>query len=388
MKKQIVLQLDVMVGLAIPSAFAQGTIQFLNNPLQKIKYLDGPCAPLTDAPEGVVVGVFYGSTPDSLRLAEPTTHINPIRPGVFNGGNLFPLEGTNPSETVFLKIGAWYNKGGVTPDLALEGALSPGITHDGETEVIVTAPLGPTAGPGTPVFQTSGPSRNRVTPFTVRPAALCQPVVRDVPSKTDRFAIIGKFKTSMKKLVTILVATCCFAAFSVHAQGTIQFLNSALSKIKYQENVGSAAVDCPIGAVVGVFYGATPDSLTLATPTARVTAPGLFSGGTVYALPGTNPGESVYLKIAGWYNAVGTTPDLAPQGPHSPGFTHWGESGIVQTTALGPTAGPGTVVFQGPSGTNPNRARPFCLCIPEPSTWAVLGLGFGVLVLRRRRGQR
>lgn len=188
----------------------------------------------------------------------------------------------------------------------------------------------------------------------------------------------------MKSTLSLLVATWSFAAVSVHAQGTIQFLNTALSKIKYQQNANSAAVDCPIGAVVGVFYGATPDSLTLATPTARVTSAGLFSGGTVYVLPGTNPGESVFLKIGGWYNAVGPTPDLAPHGPMSLGITHWGESGIVQTTALGPTAGPGTVIFQGLTGTSPNRARPFCLCVPEPSTWAVLGLGLGTLLLRRR----
>ncbi len=190
-----------------------------------------------------------------------------------------------------------------------------------------------------------------------------------------------------KQIVALCAALVVSAVPSAFAQGTIQFLNSALSRIKYQQDAGSPVVDCPSGAVVGVFYGATRNSLTLATPTARVTSGGLFSGGTVYALPGTNPGESIFLKIGGWYNAVGTTPDLAPDGPRSPGFTHWGESEIVQTTALGPTAGPGTVIFQGLSGTNPNRAHQFCICVPEPSTWAVLGLGLGTLMLRRLRSQ-
>ncbi len=195
----------------------------------------------------------------------------------------------------------------------------------------------------------------------------------------------------MKKTLSLLVATCCFAAVSVHAQGTIQFLNSALSKLKYTAEPGAPTADMPVGAVVGVFWGRSADALTLAENTVVITTPGLFNGGTVYALPGSEPGQSVFLKIAAWYNSGGTTPRLAREGPCTPGITHYGESAVVQTTALGPTAGPGTVVFQGPSGTNPNRAKPFefqigVLC-PEPSTWAILAVGLGTVLLRQRKGR-
>lgn len=193
----------------------------------------------------------------------------------------------------------------------------------------------------------------------------------------------------MKKILIPLVTVILgLAAPLSHGQGTIQFLNSALSKIKYLDDACAPLTDAPVGAVVGVFYGVTPDSLTLAGTTARITAPGLFNGGTVFALSGVNPGQTISLKIAGWYTKGGVTPERAPQGPFSAGITHYGESAVVTTTALGPEAGPGTVVMQSANGTNPNRVKPFTilqpeLC-PEPSTWALLGFGAGALLLQRR----
>lgn len=195
-------------------------------------------------------------------------------------------------------------------------------------------------------------------------------------------------KMKLIPLVTVVTAVLGLAAPLSHGQGTIQFLNSALSKLKYTPAPGAQAVDMPVGTVVGVFWGRSADSLTLAENTVAVTTPGLFNGGTVYALPGSEPGESVFLKIAAWFNSGGTTPRLAREGSCTPGITHYGESAVVQTTALGPTAGPGTVVFQAPTGTSINRAKPFefqlTLC-PEPSTWAILGMGMGAVLLRRRK---
>ncbi len=189
----------------------------------------------------------------------------------------------------------------------------------------------------------------------------------------------------MKKTLLTL-ALVGFSAAATYAQGTIQFLNSALSKLKYVDAPGAAAVDSPVGTVVGVFYGASPSALTLAETTVRTTAAGLWSGGTVFALPGTNPGETVSLKIAAWYTKGGTTPERAALGKDSAGISHYGESAVVTTTALGPTAGPGTVVFQGATGTNPNRAKPFeVVLVPEPSVMALGALGLGALLLRRRK---
>ncbi len=142
-----------------------------------------------------------------------------------------------------------------------------------------------------------------------------------------------------------------------------------------------------MGAVVGVFYGDSPSNLQLARSTIEVTSPGLFNGGSVYRLDG-NPGQLVFLKIAGWYNLGGSTPREV-DGPNAPGITHYGQSATV-SVALGPTAGPGTVVWQGASGTNPSRAKPFIMsvaaqCVPEPAVAMLVSVALvGLLGFRRR----
>jgi hypothetical protein len=192
----------------------------------------------------------------------------------------------------------------------------------------------------------------------------------------------------MKKTMLTL-ALVGLSAAATYAQGTIQFLNSGLSPVKYQAAPGAAIENVPIniGAVVGVYWGRTADNLTLQTPTAKVnTTAGVFNGGAVYGLTGTAQGETVFLKIAGWVNLGGITPDTITGGKNSPGITHYGESGVVQTLALAPTAGPGLVVWQGATGTNPNRAKPFTIeLVPEPSVMALGALGLGALLLRRRK---
>lgn len=179
----------------------------------------------------------------------------------------------------------------------------------------------------------------------------------------------------------------------VRAQGTIQFLNTALNKIKYIEDPCLPEVDAPVGTYVGVFYGTSPDSLQLSTPTARVSIPGLFNGGSAYALNHiaipTNPGMTVYVRIAAWYNKFGPTPETISG--RSGDFTHYGETVTVQAT-LGPTAGPGTVIWQSTTGSNPNRMKPFAMSnltpCPEPTTWTIGALAFGALASRRTRARR
>jgi hypothetical protein len=174
---------------------------------------------------------------------------------------------------------------------------------------------------------------------------------------------------------------------SLPAQGTVQFFNSALSKLKFMDAPGSPAVDMPVGVVVGLYWGHSPDNLHLEPRPWTIVTPGLFGTSTatgVYPLTGTNPGETVFFKFSAWFNKGGVTPLAADQGINTPGITHYGESAIVQSTALGPTAGPGTVIWQGPTGTSVNRAKPFVM-VPEPSTWALLALGLGAWSLGRCR---
>jgi hypothetical protein len=192
----------------------------------------------------------------------------------------------------------------------------------------------------------------------------------------------------MKKTLLTLALVGLSAAASF-AQGTIQFFNSALSKIKYVDAPGGVAVDAPAGVVVGVYWGTSADNLRLEPRPWTIVTPGLFGTSTatgVYPLTGTNPGETVSLQIRAWLVKGGATPAAADLGINTPGLTHYGQSAVVTTTALGPTAGPGTVVFQGASGTSINRAKPFEIVpVPEPSVIALGALGLGALLLRRRK---
>jgi hypothetical protein len=199
-----------------------------------------------------------------------------------------------------------------------------------------------------------------------------------------------KTKTMKKTMLTL--ALVGLSAAATFAQGTIQFLNSGLSPVKFEAVPGSVAVNAPqnIGIVIGVWWGTSAASLQLQTPTAKIgtgptPADGVFNGGAVYSLPGAPVGSTVSLKISGWVNINGTTPDVIT-GRADPRITHYGESAVVTTLALAPESGPGTVVWQGATGVNPNRAKPFVIAVvPEPSVMALGALGLGALLLRRRK---
>src|SRR5215204_3270577 len=105
----------------------------------------------------------------------------------------------------------------------------------------------------------------------------------------------------MKKTLFTL-ALVGLSAVASYAQGTIQFLNTFQQKLGLIEVPGGVRVDAPAGTVVGVFWGTSADNLTLVPATTTITTPGQFNGGAIYALPGSNPGDIVSLKIAAWLN--------------------------------------------------------------------------------------
>jgi hypothetical protein len=190
----------------------------------------------------------------------------------------------------------------------------------------------------------------------------------------------------MKKTLLTL-ALVGLSAVATYAQGTISFLNSALSRVSYQDVIGGPIVNttAPAGLHIGIFWGdaaggaAAVEGMgrgTLALPTATTTVGGLWNVGATYPIPGSQEGQRVWLKVAGW--AGGSATSLQ-------GLTHYGESAVVNVV-LGPTAGPGTVVWQGTAGTATDRAKPFVITpIPEPSVIALGALGLGALLLRRRK---
>jgi len=152
-----------------------------------------------------------------------------------------------------------------------------------------------------------------------------------------------------KTLFTLVLVTISIPKAA--ADGTVQFLNSSLSKVKYQEGPESPIVDAPIGTKIGLFWGTNPNNLTLVLPTATMIFNGVFNGGVVYPIPGTQPGQSIYVKFAGWDGSVGD---------HWSNSLSYGESSVVMTEPLHPPSFPsGTVIWQSATGTHPNRAKPF-----------------------------
>jgi len=196
----------------------------------------------------------------------------------------------------------------------------------------------------------------------------------------------------MKKVFLTLAIVAIAAA--AQAQGTIQFLNSSLSRLLYQEFIGGPITTAvPVGTHVGAYWGMDAAGATaivgqgrgsLAGPTSLTAAGGIWPaagspGGAVYPVAGTQEGQRVWLKIAAW---VGGTAE-APIG----GDVIYGESSVV-SVILGPTAGPGTVVWQSSTGTSPDRAKPFVIAlIPEPSIWSIGVLGLATFLLRRRKSK-
>ncbi len=177
----------------------------------------------------------------------------------------------------------------------------------------------------------------------------------------------------MKKLLLTLGMIGCTLASAV-AQGTIAFGNNVASRIITNLDGSPARLATAAdGLVFGVFFGPAGTSAGAlqqapGTATIGVNTPGVMTGAaSVFALPGTEAGQVVSLQI----RAMDSSGKF------------FAETDVRQVT-LGPTAGPGTVIWQGASGTNPNRFNPLCVCIPEPSSIA-LGVLAGMFLLLRAR---
>lgn len=187
----------------------------------------------------------------------------------------------------------------------------------------------------------------------------------------------------MKKVIlTIALAVTAAVAYG---QGTIQFANSTLTRVRMEDPVGTF-VQVPTTANLinyGVFWSTTQDgTYTLALPVVgnSTTSAGIIPGGNNYALTGTEASTAYWLYVAGWTASFGNDWQSAmTQG------TWWGTTDKRQVM-LGPAAGPGTVIWQSASGTNPNRFLPLVLHpVPEPSTLAIVGLGMASLLIFRRK---
>jgi hypothetical protein len=145
-------------------------------------------------------------------------------------------------------------------------------------------------------------------------------------------------------------------AMEVHPQGTVQFFNSALSRVQMQESADGPIKSASSDYYVGLFWGTNAIQWRLTQPVIRMRDGGLFDGGSSYPIPGTEPGQTVYMKLVAWGLAAGTNGSS-----ERIIWPPWGDAGILPIT-LGPTEGPGTQIMQSISGTNAYRFKPFTVC--------------------------
>ena len=179
----------------------------------------------------------------------------------------------------------------------------------------------------------------------------------------------------MKKTLLTL-ALVAMTSVASYAQGTIAFGNSALTRVQLlsADGLSKANLDPALGIQFAVFVNGSD---TAAGPVAMLgTTAGVIAAPSVYTLAGTVENTIVSLKIRAW---EGSTANW--QNAH----LYFGETDSRQVT-LGPTAGPGQVIWQTATGVNANRFTPLIVhIVPEPSTIALAVLGLGSVLLFRRR---
>jgi len=215
----------------------------------------------------------------------------------------------------------------------------------------------------------------------------------------------------MKKL--LITTAAMLVSVAVFAQGTVWFSNGGLNKISSGVS-GSAsstwtAVPATAGLLnFGLFYGtgaSAPATLTFLGSVSGVNSgvnAGLIvgpSGSAVntLAIPGTTPGQAnVWISIAGWSASFGT--DWAAAKAAAAAGTagdYFGQTAnpinvAANSGGLGPSIGPGALIWQSASGTDPTRfTGGFAVftggVVPEPSTMALAGLGMAAMLIFRRR---
>src|ERR1035438_6660930 len=176
----------------------------------------------------------------------------------------------------------------------------------------------------------------------------------------------------MKKLLITTAATLVTVA--VFAQGTVFFSNNAFEKISSGATGSAAATWVAVPATAnlfnfGLFYGTgatAPGTLTFLGSVSGVNSPsgtaGLIvntSGGQITALqiPGTTPNQfNCWVQIAGWSASFGTDWAAAQAAAATTTGDYFGKSPVVNVvTGLGPSTGPGALIWQTAAGTDPAK---------------------------------
>src|SRR5882672_2212796 len=109
------------------------------------------------------------------------------------------------------------------------------------------------------------------------------------------------------KTPLLTLALVALTTVATHAQGTIAFGNSALTRVQIKQADGTLRnATVQDGIIIGVFFGpadSASGALTQAPGEAGISAinPGVMANApSVFALPGTEPGQIVSLQIRAW----------------------------------------------------------------------------------------
>ena len=191
----------------------------------------------------------------------------------------------------------------------------------------------------------------------------------------------------MKELL-ITLGLVAMTAFC-HAEGTIQFANSVLTKVRMESLSGESFV-APTDILIhyGVFFGADAESLStspdLPLGITHSRLPGIIAAANVFHLTGTQSGQTVFLQIRGWSAEFGTDWQAASISDGA----WFGETRILPFR-LGPDEGPAAVIWtsipQPSDPPRPERLMSLVLhTVPEPSTLALGALGGMALLFGRR----
>jgi len=188
----------------------------------------------------------------------------------------------------------------------------------------------------------------------------------------------------MKKLiVTAMMVGLSFAAL---AQGTITFQNDATRLV--QQTDGVTTTSSPVGTHVAFYYSVTPvaagDGLNAALHFLNggtiAPVPGRFSLGTYTTGTDAAPGSTIYAEVRGWTGNYATW-DLAAAAAASGTLVYMGYSSVFSMGTGGAGAPPSPPI----SLTTIPAFTGVLLTIPEPTTFALAGLGAAALLIFRRR---
>jgi hypothetical protein len=190
----------------------------------------------------------------------------------------------------------------------------------------------------------------------------------------------------MKKILSALLVSVV-ASVAAYAQGTVNFVNLSSNPalnapVFHMDNVTRLAGNTFMAELLG---GTSSTSLSVqgaATPFLTAGGAGYFNGST-RVINGVAEGAVAFLQVRVWNTAFGADYAAALANPQSAALGDaWALSNIFSVTTGAPNGGPPPTVPATMVGLTTFHLN---TVIPEPSTFALAGLGAAALLLFRRR---